>query len=73
MTNNRQDKKPNKWLILVSIPSQMGIVIYLFSMLGTWLDEKYPNPNQLWFVVCTMLGVAIALYNVVRLVNQLNK
>lgn len=73
MINNKQDKKPNKWLVLISIPTQMGLIIFLFSKLGSWLDEKYPNDNELYFIIFTMLGVAIALYNVVRQVNQLNK
>jgi F0F1-type ATP synthase assembly protein I len=51
----------------------MGLIIFLFSKLGSWLDEKCPNDNELYFIIFTMLGVAIALYNVVRQVNQLNK
>ncbi|MFP9116915.1 AtpZ/AtpI family protein [Flavobacterium sp. RNTU_13] len=75
MTSNPQDnnKKPNPWLALISIPTQMGLIIFLFSKLGSWLDEKYPNPNGLYFIICTMAGVAVALYNVVRQVNKLNK
>lgn len=71
--NNKQDKSPNKWLALINIPFQMGIIIVAFAWLGKWLDEKYPNPNELYFIIFTMLGVGIALYNVIRQVNQLNK
>lgn len=67
------NKKPNKWLALINIPVQMGIIIVGFSYLGSWLDEKYHKTNQLYFIILTMLGVAIALYNVIRQVNQLNK
>jgi len=51
----------------------MGIIIVGFAWLGGWLDKKYPNPNELYFIIFTMLGVGIALYNVIRQVNQLNK
>jgi hypothetical protein len=67
-------KKPlNRWLALINIPFQMGIVIFLFAYFGQWLDEKYPNPHRLYTKIITMLGVAISLYNVIRQVNQLNK
>jgi len=51
----------------------MGVVIFLFSWIGSWLDKKYENvenPNQMLF---TLIGVFLALYNVIRQVNQLNK
>jgi F0F1-type ATP synthase assembly protein I len=51
----------------------MGIIIFAFAFLGNWLDEKYPNPNDLYVKILTLLGVFIALYNVIRQVNQLNK
>ena len=75
MTNNsNQDKKKrNKWIALINIPVQMGVVIFLFSWIGSWLDKKYENvenPNQMLF---TLIGVFLALYNVIRQVNQLNK
>ena len=71
--SNKQDKSPNKWLALINIPFQMGIIIVGFAWMGSWLDKKYPNPNELYFIIFTMLGVGIALYNVIRQVNQLNK
>ncbi len=50
----------------------MGIIIVAFSWLGKWLDGKYPNENNIWFIILTMAGVGIALYNVIRQVNKLN-
>ena len=52
MTDNQNPKKQtnNKWLALINIPIQMGIVIFLFSYLGRWLDEKYPNPNEIYVI-----------------------
>jgi len=69
------DKKQpnNKWMALINIPFQMGIIIFAFAWLGTWLDEKYPNENDLYVKILTLVGVFIALYNVIRQVNDLNK
>ncbi len=63
----------NKWVVLINIPVQMGIVIFLFSYLGTWLDEKYPNPKEIYVKIATLVGVFIALYNVIRQLKQLNE
>lgn len=64
-------KKANKWLQLISIPMQMGIVIFLFAYLGQYLDEKYKSEN--YVKIFTVVGVFLAMYNVIRQVNQLNK
>lgn len=77
MTNNKQDNddklKRNKWIALINIPIQMGIIIFAFSWLGGWLDEEYNNTKNIYTIILTLLGVFIALYNVIRQVNQLNK
>ena len=62
----------NKWLALINIPFQMGLIIFGFSYLGGWLDEKYPNPEGHFLKGITLLGVFVALYNVIKQVNQLN-
>ena len=66
-------KKPNKWLALINIPIQMGVVIFLFSYLGNWLDEKYPNPNTLFVKALTLIGVALAFYNINRQLKEINE
>lgn len=73
------DKEPNdnernnKWIVFVNIPIQMGVIIFLFSYLGIWLDEKYSNGGSLWTIILSLFSVFIALYNVIRQVKNLNK
>ncbi len=55
------------------MPFQMGITIYLFHIFGTWLDEKYSFPDGVANKICTLLGVGVALYQVIKQVNQINK
>lgn len=71
MTQNNKLKPLNKWIQLISIPAQMGIVIFLFAYFGQYLDEKYQSEN--YVKIFTILGVFLAMYNVIRQVNQLNK
>jgi hypothetical protein len=74
MTDNPQKKKPgNKWLALINIPIQMGVIIFLFSYLGHWLDQKFLNPHNIYVKIITMLGVALAFYNINRQLKDINK
>ncbi len=66
-------KKPNKWLVLINIPVQMGVIIFLFNKLGSWLDENHPHQNIFYYKTLTMVGVFISLYNVYRQVTQIGK
>jgi hypothetical protein len=73
MDNQSKKKQRNRWLALINIPIQMGIVIFLFAYLGRWLDEKYPNPNEIYVKVFVLIGVALAFYNLNRQLKQINE
>lgn len=63
--------KPNKWLSLVSIPFQMGAVIFLMNRLGMYLDERNHSENYTKWL--TLLGVFLSIYHVIKQVLLLNK
>ncbi|TRX23763.1 AtpZ/AtpI family protein [Flavobacterium franklandianum] len=75
MTDNQDPKKQtnNKWLALINIPIQMGAIIFLFSYFGNWLDEKYPNAHTIFVKILTLVGIAIAFYNINRQLKDINK
>lgn len=75
MTDNKDQKKQtnNKWLALINIPIQMGVIIFLFSYFGNWLDEKYPNSHNVYVKILTLVGVVIAFYNINRQLKEINK
>jgi ACR3 family arsenite efflux pump ArsB len=75
MAENNDPKKrtANKWLALINIPIQMGAIIFAFSYLGNWLDENHPHPKVYYVKILVMVGVFLALYNVMRQVNEINK
>ncbi|MFZ4671355.1 MAG: AtpZ/AtpI family protein [Flavobacterium sp.] len=72
MENQQKKKQRNKWLALINIPIQMGVIIFLFSSLGDWLDLKYPNKNNIFVKISTLVGVAIAFYNINRQLKEIN-
>lgn len=63
----------NKWFSLINIPIQMGVIIFGFFYLGKWLDENYPHERIFYYKILVMVGVFLALYNVYRQLNELNK
>ncbi len=76
MSNENQDQKPKgqlkNALILTGVGLQMGITIYLFVLLGKWLDSHYNNGDNLFIIIGTLLGVSVSLYTVIKLLNRIN-
>jgi len=69
---NNKPKKPLKNVAVLSgIAIQMGVTIYLFVILGKWLDAKFNNGDKLFIIIMTLLGVAISLYAVIKQVNKI--
>ena len=73
MESPQKKKQRNKWLSLIGIPIQMGVIVFLFSQLGQWLDEKFINKNDIYIKILTLVGVAIAFYNIARQLKEINK
>ena len=63
----------NKYLGLVNIAFQMGIIIAVGVFAGIWLDEKFPNKYSAYTIIFSLLGVFIALYQVYKAVKDLNE
>ena len=62
-----------KWLALINISIQMGVIIFIFSEIGHWIDETHPSNKIDLHKVFLLVGVALALYNVIRQVKQIDK
>lgn len=76
MSNENQDQKPKgqlkNALILTGVGLQMGITIYLFVLLGKWLDTQYNNGDKLFIIICTLTGVAVSFFAVIKQLNHIN-
>ncbi|MGO1595528.1 MAG: AtpZ/AtpI family protein [Sphingobacterium sp.] len=73
LKQRKSKRKVNKWLVFTTMPFQMGVTIYVFYWLGSWLDGKYDAQGDWWMKGLTMLGVCISLYQFIRQVNYINK
>jgi F0F1-type ATP synthase assembly protein I len=69
-------KKPingiRRWAALSGIAIQMGLIIYLFVQLGKWLDANYTKGN-VFLIICTLLGVGLSIFGVIKQTNRLHK
>lgn len=71
MTQNSKKKPLSKFIRFTSIAVQMGLTIYVGSLLGKWLDEIYQN--QLYTKICTLVAVFGAMVSVIMQVSKISK
>ncbi len=69
----KEKRKTNKWLVFVSMPTSMFFVIFVSYKLGELIDEKNPSLGGWAVKICALLGVLLALLDVIRKVNKIAK
>ena len=72
-SSSPKKKDSSKWIQMMNIPFQMGIIIFIFTFIGVRLDERYGMTNSIFTICLSLFSVFIALYNVIRQVKNLNK
>ena len=74
MPANKKNKKkqPKRFIILISVASQMGITIFLGAAFGRSLDEKYQTEKPWFTFFLTLLALLISLYIVLQTLNKIN-
>lgn len=76
MPKHPDPKKPKSPLrqvaVLSGIAIEMGVIIYLAARAGMWLDANYGSGKRLFTAGCTILGVAVSLWVVLRQIKRLN-
>ena len=73
LENPRKKKRPlNRYLVLTSIPFQIGVIVYLGAYLGKYLDLKY-NLEKNWFtILLVLLAIIISMYSLMQQLKKLN-
>ncbi len=71
MSKDSKKNPLNKYIRFTGIALQMGLTIYLGSLLGEWLDQKHPNDSELYTKICTLAAVFGAIYSVIRQVIKI--
>ena len=71
---NQEEEKRNQlknYARFSGLAIQIGATIYAGSLLGEWLDVKYPNENEIYTKVVTLASVFLAMYSVIKQVTKL--
>ncbi len=63
----------SKFARFSSLGIQMGVIIGVFTWLGTYLDDRYQMKTPWWTIGLTLFGVAAALILVIREVIKMGK
>lgn len=70
-SNKKKPKKPlNKALQLSGAGLQMGFIIYLGFLLGTWLDRIFET--SFLKEIITLLAIFLAMYSLIKQANRIN-
>jgi predicted MFS family arabinose efflux permease len=60
-----KNKTPN-YLKFTSLGFQILVTVGLGVVIGQWLDSKYPNKNSIYTIICSMVMIMVAMYQVIR-------
>ncbi|WP_156133178.1 AtpZ/AtpI family protein [Lacinutrix sp. Hel_I_90] len=66
-------KQLNNYIKFTTIAFQMIATIGLLSFVGWWLDSKFPNNYSAYTVIFSLLGVFLAIYQVIKQVIDMSK
>ena len=64
--SHKQSQRGNAILRYSAMTTQLAVVIFIFIYAGRYLDQQQWVSFPLFTVVGSLLGVAIALYGVIR-------
>ncbi|WP_350102785.1 AtpZ/AtpI family protein [Fulvivirga sp.] len=62
----KESKRYNSIIKYSGLALQMGITIYLGSLLGEYLDDRFQNEASLYSKVITLLAVFLSIFSVIR-------
>jgi F0F1-type ATP synthase assembly protein I len=71
--SDNDNKKISKFARFSSVGIQMGVIIALFTWLGTYLDAKYKTSTAWWTLGLSLFGVVAGLILVIKEVIKMSK
>jgi F0F1-type ATP synthase assembly protein I len=71
--SDNDNKKISKFARFSSVGIQMGVIIALFTWLGTYLDTKYKTSTAWWTLGLSLFGVVAGLILVIKEVIKMSK
>ncbi|TNF47677.1 MAG: AtpZ/AtpI family protein [Bacteroidetes bacterium] len=66
MDEEKEKRSLSKFARFSSVGIQMGVIIALFTWLGTYLDGKYQTKTPWWTIGLSLFGVIAGLVLVIK-------
>ena len=73
MNLQKPKKQLRKYAIFSGMAFQMVATILIGVYLGKWLDKKYPNDDDIFTAIFSLLFVLISLYIVIKQALKISK
>lgn len=73
MNDDSPKKTASNFARFSSVGIQMGVIIALFTWLGTYLDDKYATETPWWTLGLSLFGVVAGLTLVIKEVVNMGK
>lgn len=73
MRKSSPKRKGNMYVRFSSIGIQMGLIIFLCTWFGVYLDELYSNKTPWFTLALSLIGVIGSMVLIIRSVTKLNK
>ena len=70
MAKNKEKGALKNWAVFSGIGLQMGLIIFLGNVLGSWMDVKFEK--SFLEDTITIIAVFLAMFSVIYRVNRLN-
>ena len=65
-SREKKRRQYNPFIKFTGLALQMGLTIYLGSVLGNYLDNTYDRPDGLYMKICTLVAVFLSIISVIR-------
>lgn len=72
MSLNQKKKQPNKWLVFLNIPIQMGVIIFAGVFAGSNLDTYFAT-KHLFTIVLSLAALFLSFFSIYATLKKIEK
>ncbi|WP_294673386.1 AtpZ/AtpI family protein [uncultured Fluviicola sp.] len=70
---NKPKKQLKNYVRFTGAAFQMAGTIVATAFLGVWLDKKFNAGGNMWTLICTLTGVVVSMYIIIKEVIDMSK
>ena len=63
---NKKSNNQNNYIRFTTLGFQILVMVGIGVLAGQWLDRRYPNKNSLFTIICSLVMIMVAMYQVIR-------